>query len=642
MSERALVGPWAPITLLKETSLSRVLCVGHAKTRRRGIMKASVAGGPLLQKSSAFADAASDCFGPGAPVDLVRHETDVLTSLSHGAIPAVLDQGEHNGLPWLVLEPRSGETLRSHIGRGRLAPEDVYEVAVQVLDALAHVHAHGVMHRDIHPGNIILDRGSGRVSLIDFALATRGGVGVGGLVGSAAYRAPEATAAQISELVLVDERADLYALGVVLFEALTGRLPPRDATEADASRPSELWSDLAAGLERLIRALLARQPGDRPASASAALSLLSSGRAWMREPAVAAARAGVWGLRPSMPAFDMLADAGWLDVATSELSLERMRSVVSVALELSSATRPGRLEDAERALRLGRLDDAWLAAAQVAQEAAPGTGPWLDGLRIRGHVELALARNDDALGTAHEGLRAAPEHAFMLALQGCAVAALGGGEEATLLLSLACEAQPSLGPRSLARVAEAALRIGDPGLAIAAALRALETATWPYGAVAAEDRLDERGGSRVLASVVGQVALLAGRRVNDSAVLMPLSVGCVALAVADLMSDEPDPERAARWFLRAVEAGNAARATHSRLPSSFLELVALAYWGIGDAARGDAVRERAHREQGRARTGTRLENAIAALAQAGQLTLAERVRQAPAGLVARIAALAAA
>jgi predicted Ser/Thr protein kinase len=153
-----------------------------------------------------------------------RREVRAAGRCLHPNIVTVFEYGEENGVPYIVMEYVQGRELRDYLkDRRPLPPANAVAVVVQVLHALDHAHACGVVHRDIKPGNIIL-LADGQVKVSDFGIArveaTSGMTQHGMTVGTPGYMAPEQFGGQE-----VDRRADLYATGVVLFEALTGTRP---------------------------------------------------------------------------------------------------------------------------------------------------------------------------------------------------------------------------------------------------------------------------------------------------------------------------------------------------------------------------------------------------------------------------------
>jgi len=156
-------------------------------------------------------------------------EARALARLSHQHIVTIHDFGEVEGLYYFVMEYVEGANLREVMQAGRLSPPEALTLVPQICEALQFAHDGGVVHRDIKPGNILLDR-VGRVKIADFGLAKllepgqADGVSLtvsGEVMGTPAYMAPE----QIEHPLDVDHRADIYSVGVVLYEMLTGELP---------------------------------------------------------------------------------------------------------------------------------------------------------------------------------------------------------------------------------------------------------------------------------------------------------------------------------------------------------------------------------------------------------------------------------
>jgi hypothetical protein len=153
-------------------------------------------------------------------------EARAMARLAHPNIVAVHDFGETDGLCWLMMELVEGVNLRQALKSGALAPEKALAVVPQMCDALQYAHDEGVVHRDIKPENVLLDR-AGRVKIADFGLAKLVGPQDGTLTsetqvfGTPHYMAPE----QMEGARDVDHRADIFSLGVVFYEMLTGRLP---------------------------------------------------------------------------------------------------------------------------------------------------------------------------------------------------------------------------------------------------------------------------------------------------------------------------------------------------------------------------------------------------------------------------------
>lgn len=155
-------------------------------------------------------------------------EARVLAKLNHPNIVAVYDFGVADGFHFLLMEYVDGLNLRQAMQAGRFSPVEALAVVPRICEALQFAHDHGVLHRDIKPENILLDA-SGRVKIADFGIAKLLGekrpavtlTATGSAIGSPHYMAPE----QLEEPEQVDHRADIYSLGVVFYEMLTGELP---------------------------------------------------------------------------------------------------------------------------------------------------------------------------------------------------------------------------------------------------------------------------------------------------------------------------------------------------------------------------------------------------------------------------------
>ena len=151
-----------------------------------------------------------------------------MARLDHGNIVTVFDFGEAGDHCYLTMEFVDGPTLRDVIDTGPLAAREALKIVPQVCDALEYAHAQGIVHRDIKPENILLTR-EGSVRMVDFGLAKllelgddyRGLTQSRHVMGTPSYMAPE----QVERPLEVDHRADIYSLGVVLYELLTGELP---------------------------------------------------------------------------------------------------------------------------------------------------------------------------------------------------------------------------------------------------------------------------------------------------------------------------------------------------------------------------------------------------------------------------------
>jgi serine/threonine-protein kinase len=207
-------------------------------------------------------------------------EVHVTANLQHPNILPLHDSGEAEGLVYYVMPFVDGESLRVRLARtGPLPLAEALPILEEVADALACAHERGIVHRDIKPENILLSRGHALVS--DFGVAKAADIpdeistvtGEGLAVGTPAYMAPEQAISQGK----VNPRADLYALGLVAFETITGRHPfdattPTGMIAAHISTPAPRLStrvrDVPPALDDLVAKLLAKRPDDRPADAA--------------------------------------------------------------------------------------------------------------------------------------------------------------------------------------------------------------------------------------------------------------------------------------------------------------------------------------------------------------------------------------
>jgi predicted Ser/Thr protein kinase len=195
-------------------------------------------------------------------VERFTREAKALASLSHPNIVGIHDSGVHDGVPYLIMEYVEGTSLRKLIAARKLTAEQALQVVPQICDALAYAHAHGVVHRDVKPENILIDR-EGRVRIADFGLAklatpeqtriTRTNV----VMGTPSYMAPE----QIENPSAVDHRADLYSLGVIFYEMLTGELP------LGIFKPPSVRAATDRRLDPVVMKSLEKEPEDRYQSA---------------------------------------------------------------------------------------------------------------------------------------------------------------------------------------------------------------------------------------------------------------------------------------------------------------------------------------------------------------------------------------
>ncbi len=204
-------------------------------------------------------------------VDRFQREARAAARLAHPNIVSIYDVGEDQGQHFIVMEYVQGENLKNYLSsRGTLSPQAVADVGRQVAAALAHAHCRGIIHRDIKPHNLLITP-EGQVKVTDFGIARAAAASslteTGVVLGSVHYFSPEQARGGA-----VDARSDIYALGVVLYELLTGELPfTGDSPIAVALRHldseprpiTELCSHVPEGLDQTIMKAMAKNPVDR-------------------------------------------------------------------------------------------------------------------------------------------------------------------------------------------------------------------------------------------------------------------------------------------------------------------------------------------------------------------------------------------
>ncbi|MGQ0616617.1 MAG: serine/threonine-protein kinase [Acidimicrobiia bacterium] len=195
-------------------------------------------------------------------------EADTLSRLEHPSLVRLLDRGEHEGVPYLVLELVDGEPLSHVLARGPLPVERVVELAAVLAAGLAHAHSFGIVHRDVKPGNVLIDQ-AGHPLLADFGIArfqdATSVTATGAMVGTACYLAPEQVTGTPA-----GPPADIYALALVLVESLTGERTfpgtPLESSMARLHADPPVPPGLPPALASTLAAMTARQPEERPAA----------------------------------------------------------------------------------------------------------------------------------------------------------------------------------------------------------------------------------------------------------------------------------------------------------------------------------------------------------------------------------------
>jgi hypothetical protein len=275
--------------------------------------------------------------------------------LRHPAIVPVHEVGQADGIPYLVCDFVDGITLSDRLRASRPAPNEAAQLIADLADALQYAHQHGVIHRDVKPSNIMLDA-AGKVYLMDFGLARRdaGEIAMtldGQILGTPAYMSPEQAGGEGHR---VDGRGDVYSLGVILYQMLTGELPFRgnkrmllhQVLHDDPRSPRNLNDRIPRDLETICLKAMAKEPPRRYASAAALAADLRrflGGHAIEARPVGNAERLLRWGKRnPSLATAGGVACAAlmavavvstWAAVAEYRAAQEIQRAAQQVRLE---------------------------------------------------------------------------------------------------------------------------------------------------------------------------------------------------------------------------------------------------------------------------------------------------------------------
>ena len=200
-------------------------------------------------------------------VERFRREAQAAARLNHPNIVAIYDRGEAEGTSYIAMEYLDGQTLKDVIReRGPMPPADAIDDALQILSAVGFAHQHGVVHRDIKPQNVMC-ASDGRLKVTDFGIARAGAsqmTEVGSIIGTAQYLSPEQARGQ-----QVGPQSDLYSVGIVLYEMLTGEVPfDGDSAVAIAMKqvsdqplpPSRIVPTIPPSLEQVVLRALAKDP----------------------------------------------------------------------------------------------------------------------------------------------------------------------------------------------------------------------------------------------------------------------------------------------------------------------------------------------------------------------------------------------
>ncbi len=284
----------------------------HSRIARGGMSDVYLARDLLLERPVAVKVLFPQFAADPSFVERFRREAQSAANLSHPNIVGIYDWGREGSTYFLVMEYVEGRSLADVLrAEGRLHPERVADIGIDAASGLAAAHRAGGTIRDVKPGNLLIDAG-GQVKVADFGIATAVAQGQGGLtqtgtvMGTATYLSPEQAQGQA-----VDPRSDLYSLGIVLYEAVTGR-PPfvgdnpvalayQHVQEVPPSM-AQLGTEVPAALEAIIMKLLAKEPDARYPTADALRADLRRFREGAQLPPSAAAPPIVPPGPPTQPA----------------------------------------------------------------------------------------------------------------------------------------------------------------------------------------------------------------------------------------------------------------------------------------------------------------------------------------------------
>ena len=418
---------------------------------------------------------------PVARKRLLR-EARAASRLNHQNIATVYEVGAHEGRLFIAMEFVDGKPLSSLLREGGLPAEDVTRLGAQIADALDEAHRHGVVHRDIKPNNILVTA-EGKVKVVDFGLAIETQVDfeettretgtrltrTGDTVGTVAYMSPEQARGEPS-----DGRSDLFALGVVLYQAATGARPFQGPSALaiaaailhdDPRPPREIAPAIPVGLQEIILRCLSKDRGQRPATGAVvreALLMLAEGRTTMtirrvlgRRPVRRSLVLGVLGaavvvgtilatpriiewLRPEVPIGSVearrLFDQGWryegrgYTLKVLEMAEEKYRE--ALAQEPDSPFIQARLARLLAYMQLqypapGRIEEIRELSGRALAKRADLAPAWL----ARGQLHLLEGNPEDAADAARRAKREDPNDHGGYVLLGLALVTLGQVEE---------------------------------------------------------------------------------------------------------------------------------------------------------------------------------------------------------------------
>lgn len=329
-----------------------------------------------------------------------RREALTLSRLSHAGIATVFDFDAHEGTPFLVMELVTGGTLEARIAEGPMPVDEVRTLGAAIADALHDAHANSIVHRDLKPGNVMLTQ-TGQPKILDFGIAmllneagasklTRTGM----ILGSLPYMAPEQLTGDADSPL-----TDVYALGVLLFEMLTGRRPfVKERAEAlmfeifgsAAPTVQSLRPEIPDDLDRLVMACLSKEPSARPGSAAAVGHALRGGVGTISSPFAATV--------PSLETIRAIAVLPLRNTsgdATQEYFVDGMTEAIISDLSRIKALRV--ISRTSAMQYKGSAKTLPEIARELNVEAVLEGSAHLVGDRVRVSVQLIVARRDETL-----------------------------------------------------------------------------------------------------------------------------------------------------------------------------------------------------------------------------------------------------
>src|ERR671917_443003 len=232
-------------------------------------------------------------------VERFRREASAAAGLNHPNVVQVFDRGQWDGTYYIAMELLEGRNLKQIVREhGPLEPGFAVDIVLQILKAARFAHRRGIVHRDIKPHNVIVDD-EGRAKVTDFGIARAGASDMtqtGSIMGTAQYLSPEQAQGHP-----VDERSDLYSIGIILYELLTGRVPfegesavtiaLKQVNEAPLA-PSLINPAVTPELEAVVLRSLMKDPAERFADADEFIAALEAAASRIPSPAAIAAAAG--------------------------------------------------------------------------------------------------------------------------------------------------------------------------------------------------------------------------------------------------------------------------------------------------------------------------------------------------------------